>query len=568
MGGFFSRLSGRHRGDQAKIAHVRFLDDIARYTNLYELRPILVEEDLLDEEDLDADLGQAFDEKSKKADRKEYLKWVFTDPSGRDAFQRCIEKSVARGDHNLGHDYVMTLLDETQPKFADESAILESKSLRKRMKNVMEDMVRLITPGSALYGQMVKKRLLTLKEFEKFSKYGPTDNTDERNRRLLALLQIKGPTAHLLFMRCLFETREELPAHGELYDTILASDVDQDSGNLMKLTGNPELPFSPVRVPEYITGKEYHERRNRFEICYHNGDWHGLCEESRKCTSSGVPETIAIGYLELALGWIFQLNVFEVKKNLKLACAVITSNSGIISHPAILYARHEYLYALLLRYLKQYPEASKRAEVATMMLDAYEVGEDKAFAQYCYATSFVETLAPNCSEEEFQRAKKMLVAAIDYAKHAIDMEILVIYSQLQLARLYLGTTDEYLHVTSDPKRLKRAYRCLEELNDKLKRHELNMRFESLYYLRKSDYHRSKGEMMFAKEAAMRAEKIAIEAKLPIEKRAAKTRITYIEQCTCGSLEDNNKPAVGEKHALPVESNTHTSDLPPIKKSTS
>jgi hypothetical protein len=178
--------------------------------------------------------------------------------------------------------------------------------------------------------------------------------------------------------------------------------------------------------------------------------------------------------------------------------------------------------------LKLYPEASKRAEVATMMLDPYEVGEDKAFAQYCYATSFFETLAPDCSAADFQKAKKMLVAAIDYAKKAIDMEILVIYSQLQLARLYLGTTDEYLHVTNDPERIERASRCLEELDNKLRRHELNMRFESLYYLRKSDCHRSRGETMLAKEAAMRAGKVATKANLPIEKKAAKTRITYLE----------------------------------------
>jgi hypothetical protein len=107
-------------------------------------------------------------------------------------------------------------------------------------------------------------------------------------------------------MQCLFETREELPAHGELYDTISAGrdHNDQDFGNILRLTG-PELPFSPIQVPEYITGREYHERRNRFEICYHNGDWQGLYEESNKCTSSGIPEIVAIGYLELALGWIF-----------------------------------------------------------------------------------------------------------------------------------------------------------------------------------------------------------------------------------------------------------------------
>ena len=565
MGGLFSRLAG-DRSDrvtpssvsQAKrIAHIRFLDDIARYTNLNELRPILVEENLLDEEDLAVDLGQAFNEHTKKEDRKEYLKPLLADRRGRDAFQRCIQKSVLRGNHNLGHEYILTLLDETRPKFADESAIRESKLLRKRMKSMMGTMVNFITPGSILYGQMVEKRLLTLTEFKRFS--NSTDDIDESNRNLLALLQIKGPTAHLLFMQCLFETQDEIPTHGELYDTILAS---HDGQNLFNLTC-PALPLSLFRVPEYLTGKEYHERRYRFETCYHNGDWHGLYEESKKCTTSEIPETVVIGYLELALGWIFQLNEVEVKKNLELAHRIITFSESSICHPAILYARHEYLYALLLRYLKQYQDASKRAETAMMILTLYEVGEDKAFAQYCYATSFIETLAPNCTKKDFQKAKKMLIAAIDYAKKAIDMEILVIYSQLQLARLYLGTTDEYLHVTNDPDRLEQASRCLEELENKLRQYKLNMRFESLYYLRKSDYHRSKGETMSAKTAAMRAEKVATKANLPIERQAAKTRITYIEQCGSGI-----KPVTGQKHTYVLSeesSTTDAADLPPAKK---
>ena len=58
----------------SNIPHIRFLNDIARYTNLDELRPILVEESILDEKDLATDLGQAFDEYSKEEDRKEYLK--------------------------------------------------------------------------------------------------------------------------------------------------------------------------------------------------------------------------------------------------------------------------------------------------------------------------------------------------------------------------------------------------------------------------------------------------------------------------------------------------------------
>ena len=76
---------------------------------------------------------------------------------------------------------------------------------------------------------------------------------------------------HLLFMQCLLETREEqgLSTHGELYDILMNYD-GQDLGDLTC----PELPLSPLQIPEYLTGQEYYDRKYRFETCYHNGDCH------------------------------------------------------------------------------------------------------------------------------------------------------------------------------------------------------------------------------------------------------------------------------------------------------
>ena len=72
-------------------------------------------------------------------------------------------------------------------------------------------------------------------------------------------------------MQCLLETREEqgLSTHGELYDILMNYD-GQDLGDLTC----PELPLSPLQIPEYLTGQEYYDRKYRFETCYHNGDCH------------------------------------------------------------------------------------------------------------------------------------------------------------------------------------------------------------------------------------------------------------------------------------------------------
>ena len=525
-----------------------FLDDIARYANLTELKPIFVEEGLLEDEDLAVDLDPAFSEYSRQCERLDYLKRNFVDQRKRDAFQRCIQKSVDSHGH-LGHDYILALFNGTKSEFADEASIKASELLRERIQGKMQKMVTSIKP-SLLFHLMVEKRLLTVREFEeKFSKSDCSDSIT--NERIFALLKTKGPTAHLLFMHCLSESQkvtDEVSCHGELCELL---DFNQDCYDSV----SPEHPLSPCQIPKYLKGKIYHERRRRFETYYHNGDWHALYIESKMCTDSNIPEIEVIGYLELALGCIFQLNEAEVKKNLRLAHRVITTR---IRDPSVLYARHEYYHALLLRYLEQYEEASKMAEVAIMILSQFEVGEDKAFAQYCYATSFVETLTPDCTAEDFQKASKLLITAIDYAEKATDMEILVIYSQLQLIRLYLGTTHTYLTVTRDQSRIERSNKCLQELEKKLERNELNTRFQSLYYLRKSDYHRSNGDINLAEQTAVKAEELATKAGLPIEKKAAKSRIKYIQRLQTPT----GTQTVGQKHTTSMDS---SSDKPPPTK---
>ena len=545
MGGVFSRLRGGKRADKSTTADTLScsdLNDIARFVNLAELKPIFVEEGLLEGEGLAVDLGPPFREYSRQADRLEYLKEIFVHQKNRDAFHRCIQKSVEKNQRHLGHDYIATLLDKTKPKFAEEASVALSELLRARIERKMYTFVMCIN-ATVLYDHLVEKRLSTFEEFEKFKKSNLTDT--EINEKIMGALITKGPTAHLLFVQCLSETSEVLECHGELCDLI--SDFDEEFNDVT----SPEQPVSHIQVPEYLKEKEYHERRSRFESCYHNGNWTGLYKESRKCMETENPVTVAIGYLELALGWIFQLNEGEVRKNLRLAHRVIMK----LQDPAILYARCEYLHSLLLRYLQQYAKASRKAEVAMMILMHFEIGEDRAFAQYCYATSFVETLAPNCTDKDFKKAEKMLITAIDYAQKAEDMEILVTYSLLQLTRLYLGTTDTFLTVTTNQNRINLSNQCLEEIEKKLRQNELNMRFESLYYIRKSDYERSSGNMRLAEEMALKAKKLATRAELPIETEAATIRIKYIQQCLQISTQCTR--TVGKKYLKINDSGTST-----------
>ena len=500
-----------------------FVDEIAKYVKLDVLKPALVEEGFIEDEDLYTDdLGPAFREHSRRKDRAKFLAdCVFDGPSfKRDAFRRAVKKNACMDGHgDLGHDYILALLDGSVSEFADEAFIRQSRELNRNIKSHMQDMIE-YTDMASLCHLMVEKRLLTFAEFEKFRDDKRTHSRRELNGRMFALLTTKGPTAHAIFVQCLSSTREQCEEHRQLLELVVTDTSQVDALDF----SSPCRSLYKLQLPHCVTGRHYHERRHRFEACYHNGDWQGLLRESKKCLESGNPDTIIIGYLELALGCIFRLDEFEVNKNLRLANDVITTRS---KHRNIFYAWSKYLQSLLLRYQGKYEEASSLAETAVMVLEPYEVGEGKAFAQYCYATSFVETLRPDCTEEDFRKAEELLIVSINYANEAADMEILVIYSQLQLARLYLGTTQTSLTVTSDQSRIERSGSCLSTLKTKLDRNELNTRFICLYHLRRSDHHRSRGEFRLAKLTAEEAMKLAVDANLPIERKEAEGRVAYI-----------------------------------------
>ena len=243
------------------------------------------------------------------------------------------------------------------------------------------------------------------------------------------------------------ETRRNIPSHGDIYDFIMSKSKttvhyrNHGGSSHSQISPRHKCPSHVVcSIPEFFKDEEYTQRRLRFEKFYHNGRWKDLHRESNKCINSGVPEIIAIGYLELALGLIFQRNEFEVKRNISLADQAISEIEDEVL-ASFLKARCKYLLSLSYRYLNRFEEARCLAKEALIILNLAEVGEDKAFAQYCYAIVLAEeSYISQFGRRTFEDVLSELHKSVEYAKRTEDMEILVTHSQLQLSRLYLGTT--------------------------------------------------------------------------------------------------------------------------------
>ena len=148
-------------------------------------------------------------------------------------------------------------------------------------------------------------------------------------------------------------------------------------------------------------------------------------------------------------------------------------------------------------------------------------GEDKSLAYYCHATLELECLNDESPPEKFKEVEHLFEKARDNARFA-GLDILVVYADLQLSRLYIGTTHTKLTFTKDKDRLSMARNCLLQIEQQLD--ELDLRRKSFFYLSMADWGYSCNDVGCAIEHAQKASKLAQDSGLRFEIEAAKKRV--------------------------------------------
>ena len=276
----------------------------------------------------------------------------------------------------------------------------------------------------------------------------------------------------------------------------------------------------PLEPDSLLIGTRYNERRLRFESYYHNGEWDKVKDEADKCMKSEYPDVRVIGLLEKALSWIFRSNKdyppVTCIEEAQLVCQSVSGNNR-----SFLLGRCEYLLSLYFRYQKDYERARSHVEKARCYLFDVASGEDKSFAYYCHATLDAECLCDESPPDKFRDVEELFEKARDNARFA-NIDILVVYSDLQLSRLYIGTTHTRLTFTRDSERMKMARSCLCRIE--LQLDELDLRRKSLYYLNMADWNYSSEQVDCAIKYAQRAGELASGGGLPLEVEAAERRV--------------------------------------------
>ena len=453
-------------------------------------------------------------------------------PDGCSMFLQCIRKLT----NHLGHVYLEALLEGNY--YAEIGEIEESAILQSRIEDNMSQFmdINLKELGPILFS----KHLITEDEFKTLSDMNTQLTEMERNLRLFEILYTKGPTAHTLFARCLEEEHSHL-RHKELHEFLYSSSENTENvihGKKRKRDAIFAVVLPEKRSPKCIemhgslkTAK-YAEMVRSWRHWVSNGQWNETERAEHECMQQlhahdhkkPLAVTLA-GLLQSAIARIVRKHYTEAEKLLEKCdhhCSKVKGDNHTFLH-----GRCKYTWSWLHRYLKRTDLANACARDAMQILFNVEPGEDKALANYGFATTIIDCQSnANCPNQvEVQSAESSLEFAIYHATiEDRGLDHIAPHSQLRLAQMYLGSTHYDPGKNTDPESIRKASDCLKAID----RGSLPPRSKCMLLLTESDYYRCKGDITMARESANQAQMMAEANSFETEVTSAKTKLESLQ----------------------------------------
>lgn len=432
-------------------------------------------------------------------------------------------RSLNEEDQHLGHDYILSLLSGKD--YATSHEISISSKIRERIHS--QDIMAKIELGlnirTALLSHLIKKKLLTDDESEMLQK----STTLEGNVTLLRLLDTKGPTAHLLFVRCL---KEEVThrTHQELFELICGGEdaielppsmsrKRKNSRDCHEISVTKRHP-DRLRLDGKLDKDEYFDVIQKIRLHHLHGEWEAVDRIVDACSKKSTEFYVAV-LLESCTGFITQLKVNKVEETVKEAkrlCCKITNNCYVY-----LMGRCEWTLAKSYRYSKQFRKALNCIKVARQIQYNVKAGEDTALANYCHGCILSEFIRigefdPDMVKEA-ERSFELAIAHASSGDYGLDLS----HPKIRLSQLWLRySLSHSSNSNTDPDGLRKAHAILESMDHKT----LAPKTRCMYFYTKSDLYKTTGETQRAITSARTALNVAKTNKLITEIEQAQKRI--------------------------------------------
>ena len=443
-------------------------------------------------------------------------------------FAECVAKEKA----HLGHSYVAKLLlgEEFTRSMHDDikASAVYKKQCVDRIKTLMDNF-----NVDELIPVMYANSLLTLDEWERLTNPAMSMTRQDKISFVLSLLETKGPTAHLLFVKCL-KQKSENPSYQELLQLFdVAKTLKRKAERQFTATCTTVCKLSKPTLRQTIANgviisPQYLQAVKEIHSLQYNGNCEAAIIKVEEYKSAGEVEL----YVALMCrNWYAYVTCKASPKEINMmvedAMKSLQADTVDSDNRVILESRCEWMLSKYYWYMNDKQEAKRHIDESLLIQTANQVapGEDTLLAHYGKACTLLDTLAEQWSPKVAGYARALIHNANDFAKlKDNNYGLYLSHHCIRLAQISLHSSPQCPGVCDDPSDLKEAASTLEKVDE----NSLSPRTKCLFYITYSDYYRNKLDHKEALNYVKRARSIAKSSGFDTELKSIEKRVSVLK----------------------------------------
>ena len=438
-------------------------------------------------------------------------------------FAECVEKEKT----HLGHSYIAMLLKGEEFSTSMHNDMKISALHKKQCVQGFNKLMCNLNIGD-LVPVLYAKGLLTADEFDRLTNLAIVMTRQDKVSFVLKLLNTKGPTAHLLFVKCL-EQNIENPSHEELLslfgvikkDHVLKRSTTQTTCTIISKVSK----FVPRQAKAHgiIISQTYLEAVEEVHELQYKGNCEAAIIEVERYRSIGQVEL----YVALMCrNWYAYVNCHKSPEQINdMVKDAMKSLQPIESdNRAILESRCEWMLSKYYWYMNDKQKAQYHIDQSMLIQTAHQVApeEDTLLTHYGKACTLLDTLAEQWSPSVAGIARRLIQNANDFAVES-NYGLYLSHHCICLAQISLRSSPRCPGECNDHNDLKDAASTLESVDVS----SLSPRTKCLFYITYSDYYRNKADHKEALNYVQKAHSIANRSGFDTELKSIEVRLSAL-----------------------------------------
>ena len=447
-------------------------------------------------------------------------------------------RSLEEDTEHMGHRYIVSLLRGEE--FGSQEDKDESRLLKEQIKKEMNSVLQWINM-SQLLPHLTAKDLITNEEQGEMT--NPHATSAQKARKLVSLLNTKGPIAHLIFVHECLANEKNHKGHKDLYEQLTSQRGPKKRKTTINMSDTPPTkmrklddPFI-LQTPKGLTTSSYLQMISTIRQHQHTGGdgWktaEDLCTQQKDSLDNATEVRVAM-ILESTLRFSLNKETEEVLSRVEEAGKMIADVHDHDFNDQLLRARCECVLARLHLHTGDINTAHAHINRAFNLLSPCEYGEDHIIANYVRGCLILED---DISSASWPKTKESLESAESLALDGDYGLNIAQYCKIKLALARIGSS------ISNPRRNRVGVAgehidTAKQLLSEVKQQTLPARIKCLYLCAMCDVYSVNNETKLARKCIEDAYKLTEKCNTVYEMEMVRTRQQLLNQET--TLDDSS-----------------------------